>query len=246
MKAHRTEAIVLHTYPARERDKLVVFLTPDLGKRKGWAYGARSIKSRFGASLEPLSKVRIGYMEKESEEVVRIQSVDLIRSLFPAQQNLLANVAATYLAETIDTFAQPDDPSEVMYRLLDRGAEALLSGLPPLAVVAYAEIWILKLTGVFPSLKQCGECGNPIERPLRFDPSMSSFVCEGCSARGVEILPNELVDELSLIMKLPVEEFAAHPPVPALLFEIRSLAASIRRSFLGHELKSYEVLAGIQ
>lgn len=246
MKAHRTEAIVLHTYPVRERDKLVVFLTPDLGKRKGWAYGARSIKSRFGASLEPLSKVQIGYMEKESDEVVRIQSIDLIRSLFPAQQNLLANVAATYLAETIDTFAQPEDPSEVIYRLLDRGAEALLSELPPMAVVAYAEIWILKLTGVFPSFKQCSECGNPLERPLRFDPAKSGFVCDGCSARGVEILPNELVDELSLVMKLPVEEFAAHPPSPALLFEIRSLAASIRRSFLGHELKSYEVLAGIQ
>ena len=41
LKPERTEAIVLHTFPARERDKLVVFLTPDHGKRKGWAYGAR-------------------------------------------------------------------------------------------------------------------------------------------------------------------------------------------------------------
>ena len=68
MRISRTEAIVLHTYAARERDKLVVFLTPDLGKRKGWAYGARSIRSRFGASLEPLAKVRIGFIEKETEE----------------------------------------------------------------------------------------------------------------------------------------------------------------------------------
>src|SRR5205814_4015383 len=38
MRPERTEAIVLNTYAARERDKLVVFLTPDHGKRKGWAY----------------------------------------------------------------------------------------------------------------------------------------------------------------------------------------------------------------
>src|SRR5215216_163273 len=61
MKIARTEAIVLHTVPVRERDKMVVFLTPDHGKRKAWAYGARAIRSRFGAALEPLAKIRIGY-----------------------------------------------------------------------------------------------------------------------------------------------------------------------------------------
>src|SRR6201982_55425 len=105
MRPERTEAIILTTYPARERDKLVVFLTPDHGKRKGWAYGARSLKSRFGAALEPLAKIRIVYVEREADEVVRIESVDLIRSLFPAQQNLLTSVAASYLAEMVDTFA---------------------------------------------------------------------------------------------------------------------------------------------
>ena len=79
MKPHKTEAIILHTFAARERDKMVIFLTPQEGKMKGWAYGARGIKSRFGAGLEPLSKVRIGYIEKENEEVVRIESLDLIR-----------------------------------------------------------------------------------------------------------------------------------------------------------------------
>src|SRR5216117_3033184 len=103
MRPQRTEAIILHTFPARERDKLVVFLTPDHGKRKGWAYGARSLKNRFGAALEPLAKVRIGFVERESEEVVRIESVDLLRSLFPAQQNLAASVTATYIAEMVDT-----------------------------------------------------------------------------------------------------------------------------------------------
>ena len=71
MRPERTEAIVLNTYPARERDKLVVFLTPEHGKKKGFAYGARSLKSRFGAALEPLAKVRIGYVEREGPILVR-------------------------------------------------------------------------------------------------------------------------------------------------------------------------------
>ena len=169
MRPQRTEAIILHTFPARERDKLVVFLTPEQGKVKGYAYGARSMRTRFGASLEPLAKVSIGYIERESEEIVRIESVDLIRSLFPAQQNLAASVAASYLAETVDTFAQSGDPAELIYRLLDRTTEALLEGAAPMRVVAYAEVWMLRLAGVLPSLRNCNACDGPLGRPLRFD-----------------------------------------------------------------------------
>jgi len=202
MRPERTEAIVLNTYAARERDKLVVFLTPEHGKKKGWAYGARSLRSRFGAALEPLAKVKIAFLERESEEVVRIESVDLIRSLFPAQQNLVANIAASYIAETVDTFAQPDDPSELIYRLLDRTTEALLDGAAPQSVVAYAELWMLRLGGVLPDLPE-----------------------------GFEEF-----------MRLPVAKFVKRDPPIA---RMRTLAAKVRREFLGHELKSYDILAGV-
>ena len=239
MRPHRTEAIILHTYPARERDKLVVFLTPDFGKRKGYAYGARSMKSRFGASLEPMAKVQIGFVERESDEVTRIESIDLLRSLFPAQQNLAASVAATYIAETVDTFAQPSDPSELIYRLLDRSSEALLAGVRPLAVVAYCEIWMLRLSGILPSRENCIECGAPLPRPLRFSARVAGFVCE---LHGGDVIPNEVTESLQTLLRTPVAEFDAPS---AILFELRSLAATVRRHFLGHELKSFEVLATV-
>lgn len=246
MKPSRTEAIVLHTYAARERDKLVVFLTPDLGKRKGWAYGARSIRSRFGASLEPLAKVRIGFIEKESEEVVRIESVDLIRSLFPAQQNLVSSIAATYIAELVDTFAAPDDPAELIYRLLDHTTEALLDGgNDPAIVVAYAEIWMLRLAGIFPSTRECMQCHESIPRPLRFDPTVQGFVCANCAARDSFVVPNAVADLIEAILRTPVAELATRTIPRETLFEVRSLAGTLRRHFLGHELKSFEVFAAV-
>ena len=242
VKPERTEAIILHTMAARERDKLVVFLTPDHGKRKGWAYGARSIKSRFGASLEPLAKVRIAYLERESDEVVRIESVDLIRSLFPAQQNLVSSIAATYIAEMVDIFAPANDPAELIYRLLDRTTEALLAGRSPMAVVAYAEVWMLRLGGILPSLRDCMSCGAPLGRPLRFDEKLQGFVCDGCAGRDATIIDNDVADALTAILRTPVDELSVPDSV---LFEIRSLAGTLRRYFLGHELKSFEVLAGL-
>ncbi len=245
MKIERTEAIILHTLPARERDKMVVFLTPDHGKRKGWAYGARAIKSRFGAALEPLAKVRIGYSERESEEIVRIESVDLVRSLFPAQQNLVSSVAGTYIAELVDTFAPANDPAELLYRLLDRTTEALLAGALPMSVVAYAEIWTLRLGGIFPSTRACIECGTAIARPLRFDAARQGFVCGECAGREAFVIGNEVAEELEALLRMPVAEFASrHPPLEVLM-ELRSLAGTVRRNFLGYELKSFEVLASV-
>jgi len=245
MRLQRTEAIVLHTFPARERDKLVVFLTPEHGKVKGYAYGARSMRTRFGASLEPLAKVNIGYVERESEEIVRIESVDLIRSLFPAQQNLAASVAASYLAETVDTFAQSGDPAEVIYRLLDRTTEALLEGAAPLRVVAYAEVWILRLAGVLPSLRNCNACDGSLGRPLRFDSGAHGFVCANCGAANAQVIANDVADVLEAIMRMPVGEFAISKIAPESLIEVRSLAAFFRRNFLGHELKAYEIVGGV-
>lgn len=242
MRPARTEAIILHTWAARERDKLVVFLTPDHGKRKGYAYGARGAKSRFGAALEPLAKVRIGFVERESEDIVRIESVDLIRSLFPAQQRLVSSVAATYIAELVDTFAPEHDPAELIYRLLDRTTDALLEGRPPLVVVAYAEIWMLRLAGIFPPARDCVECGTPLDRPLRFDFQLQGFVCSSCAGRDALLVRNDVADALDQISRTPVAEFEAPEDI---LFEIRSLAGSSRRHFLGHELKSFEVLASV-
>lgn len=242
MKIERTEAIILHTIPSRERDKMVIFLTPDHGKRKGWAYGARAIRSRFGAALEPLAKVRIGYAEREQDEVVRIESVDLVRSLFPAQQQLASSVAATYIAELVDTFAPANDPAELLYRLLDRASEALLERKSPLAVVAYAEIWTLKVAGIFPSTRNCMQCGESIGRPLRFDDKLQGFVCTHCATRDAYVISNVVADALDTLQRVPVSEFHAPSEV---LMEIRSLAGTVRRNFLGHELKSFEVLAAV-
>lgn len=236
---------MLHTYPSRERDKMVVFLTPEHGKVKGFAYGARGIKSRFGAALEPLAKVRIGYASREAEEAVRIESVELIRSLFPAQQQLVSSVAATYIAEMVDTFAPAGDPAELIYRLLDRTTEALLAGTPPNAVVAYAEVWILRLGGVFPPPKACMECGGEIGRPLRFDTKLQGFVCSSCASRDAFVIGNDVADELEAIGRMTVTDYAARRSAPETIFEVRSLAGSIRRHFLGHELKSFEVLASV-
>jgi recombinational DNA repair protein (RecF pathway) len=130
----------------------------------------------------------------------------------------------------------------LIYRLLDRTTGALLDGALPLAVVAYAEIWTLRLAGIFPSWRTCTECGGPEGRPLRFDARLEGFVCASCASRDAFVVSNDVAEALDALAKLPAADFSAPTEV---LMEIRSLAGTVRRNFLGYELKSFEVLASV-
>jgi DNA repair protein RecO (recombination protein O) len=245
VKSARSEAIILFTRASRERDKVVIFFTPEQGKMSGFAYGARSLKTRYGASLEPLAKVNVTWFEKEQEEAVRIEAVDLIRSLFPAQQKLLPALAAMYIAEHVDTFAQPADPNELLYRLLDRTSEALLADAPVEAVVAYFETWILRLGGVFPSMRECAGCHRLLGTPFRYDEQLAVFVCGACEFGSARVVPNDVAEAFAAMFRLPVDEFAALPLRREVLFDLRAFARYLRRNFLGHELKSHDLLQGM-
>ena len=72
MPLYTADALVLRTYKLAEADRIVVFLTADRGKKRGVAKSARRPRSRFVASLEPLTHVRVAYFEKETRELVSL------------------------------------------------------------------------------------------------------------------------------------------------------------------------------
>src|SRR5215813_13410926 len=78
--ARVSEALVLRTYPLKEADLVVSFLTRDQGKLRGVAKRARRPKSSFGAGLERLSHVRMAYFQRESRELVNLDYCELIHS----------------------------------------------------------------------------------------------------------------------------------------------------------------------
>jgi recombinational DNA repair protein (RecF pathway) len=89
------------------------------------------------------------------------------------------------------------------------------------------------------------ECHTSLDLPLRFDPRVQGFVCAQCAGREAFVVPNEVAEALEAVLRLPVAEFASRAIGDDALFELRSLAGTLRRNFLGHELKSFEVLASI-
>lgn len=238
-----SDAFILGTYPLREKDRIVSFLTRDAGKKRGVARGARSARSAFSGVLEPMTEARVLYFEKEGRELVSINSADAIRPSFALSTDLERGLLLSALAESLQTFVSDSDPAEPFYRLARHAMDALFAGSASREVAAYFDVWILKLSGLFPTPAECAGCGRELDpkEPLLFDESRPGFV--GAECRGAEVLclSPAAAETLRIVLSSPFDRAARHGGVS----EISAVAQRARRHFLGHELKSQRVLAEV-
>ncbi|MDX2030645.1 MAG: DNA repair protein RecO [Blastocatellia bacterium] len=195
MPLHDTDAYVLRTFSIQEADKICVFFTRKEGKLRGVAQGARRMKSRYGASLEPFTEVSLVFFQKENRELVSISSCEILRSQFVEGLSSERLGLLHYLAELVIEFAPDHEPNDLVYRLISATMDALkdlpAEKLPALA--RYFEIWMLKLAGFFPDWRQCGACARDLEidRSVWLTPD-GSPLCADCSGRrGDELTPGE-------------------------------------------------------
>src|SRR6266705_4187214 len=148
MPFHNTDALILRTYKLGESDRLVVFLTRDRGKKRGVAKNARQSRRRFGGALEPLTHGRVGYMERERRDLVRLDYVEPLRSPLSAVDGEALGYVS-YFAELIDEWAQEADPNETLFRLGASMVDAMAAGVPTVPLARYFEYWLMRLQGVY-------------------------------------------------------------------------------------------------
>lgn len=237
------DAFVLATYPLKEKDRIVSFLTRDSGRRRGVAKRARGARSAFQGSLEPMTEARVVFFEREGRELVSIDSIDPLRPSFPLSKDLEQALLLSAFAESLETFVSDSDPAEPFYRLARHAMDSLFAGAPPPAVAAYFDVWILKLSGLFPSPAECAGCGRPLDpnSDLVFDERRPGFIGPECSRGEVVRLTAEGGATLRRFLAHPLDPGAR----PAGLADLVSVARRARRNFLGHELKSQRVLAEV-
>lgn len=159
MGVSETEAIVLRTYKLAEADKIAVFLAQNSGVMRGVARGARRLKSKFGASLEPFTLVSLSYFEKEGQELVSIRQAEILRSYFELSRNTEIVHGLEYICGLILEFTPPHEPNEKIFRMFRACLEAIAVAPENLRhITRYSEVWLLKLAGFLPDLRACVNC----------------------------------------------------------------------------------------
>ena len=242
MPARVSESFVLQTWPFREGDLIVSFLTRDLGKLRGVARRARRPKSSFGSGLERLSQIKMSYFQRENRELVNLDSCELMQSQFAVLSDFAAACALDFFAEVSEQILPAAKPSEKYFRLLTTVLEHLRSGEPGAAwrAVTYFSVWTVRLAGILPELHVCLGCGSWLEDPEHpqrayFSRHRAGLYCHECR-RSLDLRNTWELDSDSRALA----EEILHKPIGQLdpRTWAQTTAAGLRR-FLAQQIESH-------
>jgi DNA repair protein RecO (recombination protein O) len=161
MPLRESEAIVLRTYPLRESDLLVTLFTRLEGKVRGVARAAKKSKRRFGGALEPLTVVKLYYEDRERQELVRLDSCEVLESPLASSVSYPRAVALGHVAELLDELLPDREANDAIFRLTISVLATLREQniwLP----ITYFELWMTRLVGFLPELSECMACGRAL------------------------------------------------------------------------------------
>lgn len=156
MPVSTSEALILRSWPFREADLVVSFFTRDQGKLRGMARRARRPKNTFGAGLERLSHVAVSYYQKETRELVSLNSCELLSSPLMAC-GYETSVALDYMAEISDQMLPAGEVNERQFRLALAVIDFLRGGGSVWQAVNYFSLWMVRLAGFLPELRAGAE-----------------------------------------------------------------------------------------
>jgi len=210
MPVVESESLVLRTYNFGEGDKIVVWLTRAEGVVRGVAKGCRKLKSKYGASLEPFTLAKITYHHKENQELVSLRQAEILRSHFDllGQAEVLTGLA--YVGDLVIEFSAPNQPNEHLFRMVTACLDAISHKPSDLQIILrYFEVWLLKLEGYLPDIRQCGDCGKLLGEPNSAFMGLDMILrCSSCSNGRGRALSGRLQQQLHATQKLAPLNFA--------------------------------------
>ena len=112
----------------------------------------------------------MAYFQRETRELVNLDSCELIHSQFGLVSDYWAGVALDYFAEVSEQLLPSAEPNEKFFRLLlavlESSAEPASSG-GVWRAVTYFSLWAVRLSGWLPELHVCLGCGSVLDDPER-------------------------------------------------------------------------------
>ena len=243
------ETIIISSMNLGEADKLVTFFSFERGKLKGVAKNARKSFKRFGAGLESFTQCRLHLYEKEHQELLRIESADILAQ-FPAICGDLNRAAAgAVILELVKEFAPEGERNAGAFLLLSQVLRLLNSGEKPAFLLRIFEVKFLSLLGYQPKLDFCLSCGCQPKGELLFYGMKGGVLCPSCvvSSGEEEIrLSAGAVGFYYQALRMDMDKVCRLKPSSAMLQELDKAFASHTFHILGKRLKSMEFLRSIR
>jgi DNA repair protein RecO (recombination protein O) len=208
MALTRCEAIVVRTYPLGDTSRIAVLYSREFGLVRGVAKGARAAKSRFGGSLEPLTRLDAVLYRKDGRDLDLLSKLDVLETWTAA--DLLRTTHAQAVLEFVDRLVWESEHDPHLYDLVRTALDALRVAPEGTlsSITAAFQLHAASLLGYQPRFDACASCGGAAA--ARFAPARGGVVCERC-AEGETLCVAASAEALAALARLLAT------PLPALV-----------------------------
>ena len=243
MIAHQAEALVLRTWPIHEADHIVSLFTRDQGKLKGVAKSSAKSRKRFGGALEPMTYVLASYVEKPRQELVRLDSCEILTSPLSEPVDYARAAALALYAEVLEETLPDHDPQDPVFRLALAVLDHTRAGriwLP----VTYFSLWMIRLMGWMPDLAHCHVCGKAFAGgPAYFNLQSDGLICAEHRQPANRTLSAPSLAAAERIFRNPIAALAAEDWPRGRAADLRRFALQSLERHLERKLRSAAALS---
>ncbi len=241
----KTEAIIISSMSLGEADKLVTFFSLDRGVLKGIAKNARKSFKRFGAGLESFTLVRLLLYEREHQELVRIESSEIIEQHSGIIVDLGCSAAGTVMLELVRELSPLGERNAQAFLLLSHVLHLLDAGIDPHFLLSIFKIKFLSLVGYQPKLDHCLSCGNQPKGEMVFLGLKGGILCSDCLVSSgepqVKLSPGA-VSFYYQALRMEMDKVCRLKPSDGIVRELEGAFTSHTFHILGKRLRSTEFL----
>ncbi len=244
----KTESIIISSMNLGEADKLVTFFSLDRGKLRGVAKNARKSFRRFGAGLEMFTHCRLHLYEREHQELIRIESSDIITQLFTLTSDLERTAAGSVMLELVKELAPEAERNASAFLLLAHILQLLDDGEDPQFLLKIFEIRFLSLLGYQPKLDRCLSCGRNANQEMIFFSPRGGVLCPDCLVSSGEPqarLSAGAVGFYYQALRMELDKVCRLKPSSGIMQELDQAFSSYTFHILGKRLRSVEFLRTI-
>lgn len=242
-RTFRTDAIILRRQDFGEADRLLVLLTPEHGKLRAIAKGARKPIARKAGHVELFALVDM--LLARGRDLYIVAQAETREPFLPLREDLVRTVYANHLVELLDRFTAEQDTGRAEFDLLVSALGWLCSAVDPRLVARYYELRLLALAGFAPSLHQCAIGQEDLEpQDQFFSVADGGVICPSHHAgldRGVPISLAAL-KTLRYLQTRPWEAVSVLQIGGPLHLELERLAVAYLTYVLEQRLQSVEFL----
>ena len=182
----RTDAVVLKSMKYRDSSKIVTFYSRRYGKVKGIAKGARQMKSKFGAALEPLSAVSLILYKKDQRELQLISQCDTLKTYKKIHTELDRMAVGLSIIELLNQLTHDEEGNDALYTLLVQSLDELERAQKHFMNFFLAfELRCASVMGFMPSVDTCKGCGKELDDLVAddsavFQSAKGAVLCSRC------------------------------------------------------------------